>query len=114
MSIKWQGMEKLTATISNAQPKAVEQSLQVLKNNGEKTKALAKRNAPVDTSFMKDHITTSYPGMEAHIHAEAGYDGYQEYGTRYQPGTPHFRPMLEQIQPEFQKDMTNVMKGAFK
>lgn len=114
MAVKWQGMEKLTATISNAQPKAVEQSLQVLKNNGEKGKRIAKQLAPKDTEFLKDHITTSYPGMEAHIHGEAGYDGYQEYGTRYQPGTPHFRPMLEQIQPEFQKDMTDVMKGAFK
>ena len=36
MAIKWQGMEKLVATISNAHPKAVEQSLKVLKNNGEK------------------------------------------------------------------------------
>ena len=114
MSVKWQGMEKLTATISKAKTKAVEQSLQVLKNNGEKGKRIAKQLAPKDTEFLKDHITTSYPGMEAHIHGEAGYDGYQEYGTRYQPGTPHFRPMLEQIQTEYQKDMTNVMKGAFK
>ncbi|CYY65901.1 HK97-gp10 family putative phage morphogenesis protein [Streptococcus suis] len=114
MAIKWQGMEKLVATISNAQPKAVDQSLKVLKNNGEKGKRIAKQLAPKDTEFLKDHITTSYPGMEAHIHGEAGYEGYQEYGTRFQPGTPHFRPMMEQIQPQFQKDMTDVMKGAFK
>lgn len=114
MAIKWQGMEKLVATISNAHPKAVEQSLKVLKNNGEKGKRIAKQLAPKDTEFLKDHITTSYPGMEAHIHGEAGYEGYQEYGTRFQPGTPHFRPMLEQVQPQFQKDMTDVMKGAFK
>ena len=55
MSLKWQGMEKLTATISNAQPKAVEQSLQVLKNNGEKGKRIAKQLAPKDTEFLKDH-----------------------------------------------------------
>ncbi|HEM3648169.1 TPA: hypothetical protein U1C40_000773 [Streptococcus suis] len=114
MAIKWQGMEKLVATISNAQSKAVDQSLKVLKNNGEKGKRIAKQLAPKDTEFLKDHITTSYPGMEAHIHGEAGYEGYQEYGTRFQPGTPHFRPMMEQIQPQFQKDMTDVMKGAFK
>ena len=114
MSVKWQGMEKLTATISNAQPKAVEQSLQVLKNNGEKGKRIAKQLAPKKTEFLKDHITTSYPGMEAHIHAEAGYSGYQEYGTRFQSGTPFMRPAVEEIQPQFQKDMTDVMKGAFK
>jgi HK97 gp10 family phage protein len=114
MAIKWQGMEKLVATISNAHPKAVEQSLKVLKNNGDKVMAIAKENAPEETGFLKENITTSYPGMEAHIHAEAGYSGYQEYGTRFQPGKPFMRPAIEQIQPQFQKDMTDVMKGAFK
>lgn len=101
-------------TISNAHPNAVKQSLEVLKNNGERGKAVAKRKAPVDTSFLKNHITTTYQGMEAHIHAEAGYSGYQEYGTRYQPGTPFMRPMIQEVQPLFQEDMTNVMKGVFK
>ena len=101
-------------TISNAHPNAVKQSLEVLKNNGERGKAVAKRKAPVDTSFLKNHITTTYQGMEAHIHAEAGYSGYQEYGTRYQPGTPFVRPMIQEVQPLFQEDMTNVMKGVFK
>ena len=101
-------------TISNAHPNAVKQSLEVLKNNGERGKAVAKRKAPVDTSFLKNHITTTYQGMEAHIHAEAGYSGYQEYGTRYQPGTPFMRPMIQGVQPLFQEDMTNVMKGVFK
>ncbi|HEM4572293.1 HK97-gp10 family putative phage morphogenesis protein [Streptococcus suis] len=114
MAVKWQGMEKLVATISNAHPKAVEQSLKVLKNNGDKAKAIAMENAPKETGFLKKNITTSYPGMEAHIHAEAGYSGYQEYGTRFQPGKPFMRPAIEQIQPQFQKDMTDVMKGAFK
>lgn len=114
VSVKWQGLEKLTMTISNAHPNAVKQSIAVLKNNGERGKAVAKKKAPVDTSFLKNHITTSYAGMEAHIHAEAGYSGYQEYGTRFQPGTPFMRPMIHEVQPQFQEDMTNVMKGVFK
>ncbi|HEL2684088.1 TPA: hypothetical protein T7L01_000157 [Streptococcus suis] len=115
MAIKWQGMEKLVATISNAHPKAVEQSLKVLKNNGDKVKAIAMENAPEETGILKKNITTSYPGMEAHIHAEAGYSGYVEYGTRFNDGgQPFMRPAIEQIQPQFQKDMTDVMKGAFK
>lgn len=110
-------MERLTATIANAHPKAVQQAQAVLKNNAEKGKKIAKEKAPVAKvhgGFLRDHITTSYQGMEAKIHAEAGYSGYQEYGTRFQPGTPFLRPMLEQIQPQFQKDMTDVMKGVFK
>lgn len=114
VDIEWRGLERLTATISNAHPKAVTQSLQVVKNMGEKGKSVSKRLAPVDTSFLKNSITTSYQGMEAHITSGAGYAGYQEYGTRYQPGKPHIRPMLDEIEPEFQKLMTDVMRGAFK
>lgn len=113
-SIRWEGIEKLTATIANSHSQAVEQSLKVLKNTAEKGKNVAQGLAPKDTGFLKDHITTSYPGMEAHIRAEAAYAGYQEYGTRYQPGKPFMRPMLEQVQPQFQQDMTDVMKGVFK
>ena len=40
-NIEWHGLEKLTSTIFNAHPKAVEQSLKVLKNNGEKGKKIA-------------------------------------------------------------------------
>ena len=54
-------------TISNAHPDAVKQSIAVLKNNGERGKAVAKRKAPVDTSFLKNHITTNYQGMEARL-----------------------------------------------
>ena len=114
VKVKWHGLEKLTMTISNAHPDAVKQSIAVLKNNGERGKAVAKRKAPVDTSFLKNHITTNYQGMEAHIHAEAGYSGYQEYGTRFQPGTPYMRQMIQEVQPLCQEDMTNVMKGVFK
>ncbi|WP_438467807.1 HK97-gp10 family putative phage morphogenesis protein [Streptococcus pluranimalium] len=114
VDIEWRGLERLTATISNAHPKAVTQSLQVVKNMGEKGKSVSKRLAPVDTSFLKKSITTSYQGMEAHIKSGASYAGYQEYGTRYQPGTPHIRPMLDEIEPEFQRLMADVMKGAFK
>nr|DAN47834.1 MAG TPA: type I neck protein [Caudoviricetes sp.]DAU85381.1 MAG TPA: type I neck protein [Caudoviricetes sp.] len=114
VSVKWHGLEKLTMTISNAHPNAVKQSIAVLKNNGDRVKALAVKKAPKDTGFLKKHITTSYPGMEAHIHAEPGYSGYQEYGTRFQPGTPFMRPAVQEIQPQFQEDMTNVMKGVFK
>ena len=43
VKVKWHGIEKLTMTISNAHPNAVKQSLEVLKNNGERGKAVAKK-----------------------------------------------------------------------
>lgn len=112
--IDWHGTEKLTMAIKGAGSKVFEQSGKVVRNNAEKLKANAQSKAPVDTGFLKSNIRTSYPAaLEAHINSEAAYGGYQEYGTRFQPGTPHMRPALREIEPKFRQDMTDVMKGVF-
>ena len=88
-----------------------------LKNNTENGMQQAKKYAPVDTSFLKNNIvaiTSDWPNMTTKIHSQAGYSGYQEYGTRYQSGTPFMRPALNFIYPQFQKDMIDVMKGVLK
>lgn len=101
-------------TIKGAGTKVREQSGKVVRNNAEKLKSKAQAKAPEDTGFLKTQIKTSYPGeLEAHIDDEAAYAGYQEYGTRFQPGKPHLRPALREIEPTFKQDMTDVMKGAF-
>ena len=64
--------------------------------------------------FEESLITASYAGMEARIHAEAGYSGYQEYGTRFQPGTSFMLNDPGSSACNFREDMTNVMKGVFK
>ena len=114
MKIDWHGAEQLTMIIKGAGQKVLEQSGKVVKNNAEKLKSSAQSKAPVDTGFLKSNIRTSYPeALEAHIDAEAAYSGYQEYGTRFQPGKPFMRPALNTVEPKFKKDMTDVMKGAF-
>lgn len=114
MSVEWHGAERLTMAIRGASPKAMEQSSQVIRNNTERLKASAKAKAPVDTGFLKNHITSSYPNrFEGHVKSEAAYSGYQEYGTRFQTGTPHIRPALQEIEPQFKQDMDNVLKGVF-
>ena len=114
MSVEWHGAERLTMAIRGASQKAMEQSSQVIRNNTERLKASAKAKAPVDTGFLKNHITSSYPNrLEGHVKSEAAYSGYQEYGTRFQTGTPHIRPALREIEPQFKKDMTDVLKGVF-
>lgn len=114
VKVEFQGLEKLEIVLKNASDKAIKQSQMVVKNTAEKGKAIAKQKAPRDTRFLKDHINTNFQGLEATIHSEAGYSGYQEYGTRFQPGTSYMRPMLEEIKPQFEKDLTDVMRGAFK
>ena len=114
MSVEWHGAERLTMAIRGASQKAMEQSSQVIRNNTERHKASAKAKAPVDTGFLKNHITSSYPDrLEGHVKSEAAYSGYQEYGTRFQTGTPHIRPALREIEPQFKKDMDDVLKGVF-
>ena len=114
MSVEWHGAERLTMAIRGASPKAMEQSSQVISNNTERLKASAKAKAPVDTGFLKNHITSSYPNrLEGRVKSEAAYSGYQEYGTRFQTGTPHIRPALQEIEPQFKQDMNNVLKGVF-
>ena len=115
MKIDWQGVEQLTMIINGSGSKVREQSSHVVRNKTEKLKTRAQELAPKDTEFLKDNIKSSYPRpLEGHVKGEASYDGYQEYGTRFQPGKPHIRPALREIEPEFKKDMTDVMKGAFK
>ena len=114
MSVEWHGAERLTMAIRGASQKAMEQSSQVIRNNTERLKASAKAKAPVDTGFLKNHITSSYPNrLEGHVKSEAAYSGYQEYGTRFQTGTPHIRPALQEIEPLFKQDMNDVLKGVF-
>ncbi|WP_228064561.1 HK97-gp10 family putative phage morphogenesis protein [Streptococcus danieliae] len=114
MKIDWHGVEQLTMTIKGAGSKVRDQSGKVIKNKTEKLKKKAQELAPKDTEFLKDHIKSSYPDqLEGHVKGEAAYEGYQEYGTRFQPGKPHIRPALREIEPEFKREMTDVMKGVF-
>ena len=115
MKIDWQGVEQLTMVIAGAGTRVNDQASKVVKNNAEKLKSKAQENAPKDTGFLKSHIKTSYPeALEARIESEAAYSGYVEYGTRFNDGgKPFMRPALREIEPQFKKDMTDVMKGAF-
>ena len=114
MSVEWHGAERLTMAIRGSSRKVLEQSEKVVKNNTERLKASAKEKAPVDTGFLKNNITSSYPDrLEGHVKSEAAYSGYQEYGTRFQTGKPFMRPALKEVEPQFKKDMTDVLKGAF-
>lgn len=113
-SIDWHGLEKLEVDFSNASQKAMKQGSSVIKNNTEKLKTSAKAKAPVDTGFLQKSITSEYPSeLEGKVADEASYAGYQEYGTRFQPGTPHIRPALKEVEPQFKKDMDDVLKGVF-
>ncbi len=67
---------------------AVEQAAQAV------VEAIQQR-APVDTGKLRDgyhYVRTGPAEAEVRSGDDVDYAVYQEYGTRYQPGTPHFQP----------------------
>ena len=116
-SFELKGDLELLAVLNKSNSQIRNATMRALKNNTEKTMQQAKKNAPVDTGFLKNNIvaiTSDWPNMTTKIHSQAIYSFYQEYGTRYQSGTPFMRPALNFIYPQFQKDMLDVMKGVLR
>ena len=109
----FQRIEQLEMTIYNSHKKAVEQANKVTKNNGELLKRKAQELAPRDTWFLHDNIVSKHFPLMAQVHALASYAAYPEFGTRFMDAQPYMRPALKWVQPKYQKDMTDVMKGAF-
>ena len=113
-SIDLKGDLELLAVLNKSNSQIHSATMRALRNNTEKTMQQAKKNAPVDTGFLKNNIVTRYEDMSGIIHSQSAYSGFQEFGTRYQSGTPFMRPALMFIYPQFRKDMLDVMKGVLK
>lgn len=80
--------------------------------NGSEMHSSAMKYSPVDTGFLRRNIkySTEDSGFTARVASEAEYAPYQEYGTRYQAGTPHVRPAFNKQNSKFLKDMKRLMK----
>ena len=75
--------------------------------------SISKEKAPIDTRFLQEQIVSRYSPLTAMVHAQASYSAYQEFGTRFMSAQPYMKPALLWVQPKYQKDMTDVMKGVF-
>ncbi len=114
IAVQWTGKGELESVLKKAlfeSEKAVSASL---KNHAELMKVSAKAHAPVDTGALKENITASYQGkLSAEIRSGVGYAGFQEFGTRYQGGTPHIRPAFNEIIPKFESQLREIAEGLF-
>lgn len=86
----------------------------VVRKHGAGMQQLAQSYAPVDTGFLKRHINLGFT-MHSFVYTavvtgDAEYDPYQEYGTRYQTGTPHLRPALYNTEDKFIADMNRLVR----
>lgn len=111
--IEWIGKDELGDLLQKAIDQSEENVDKVIKNNGEKLQARAKVHAPVDTGFLKASINAQYGHLQAEVTSQAYYGIYQEYGTRYQPGTPHIRPGFHDVVPDLERDIKDVAEGLF-
>ncbi|KRK80225.1 HK97-gp10 family putative phage morphogenesis protein [Companilactobacillus nodensis] len=92
----------------------VDDTLKVVRTNTAEMQENAERKAPVDTGHLKREIHQDIKGEGAEVvgqvSGDADYDPYQEYGTRYQPGTPHIRPAYYEQRDKFVKGMSELVK----
>ena len=72
----------------------------------------ASRKVAVDTGHLRPSITTEFldGGLTGRVYTNVEYSIYQEYGTRFQSGTPFMRPSLYEQRPMFYKDMERLLK----
>lgn len=114
VTIEWTGMDELQRTLKRAVHKSPDLVNKVIQNNAQELQKTAKEYAPKDTRFLMENINVEYPrNLRADIKSGASYAGFQEYGTRFQPGTPHMRPAFADQIPELEKDIEDVAKGLF-
>lgn len=111
MKIELKGAAELVVYLQKKQ-RIDEKIKTAVKNNTAEMQANAQRNAPVDTGFLKRGITQEITdgGMTGKVKSTAEYAPYQEYGTRYQPGTPHIRPAFYEQKDKFIEDIKKIAK----
>lgn len=78
-------------------------------NFARSVEAGAKRRVHVITGNLKRSIHRVRLGTGKHRVVVGAYYGiYEEYGTRYRPPHPYFRPAVREAKRRFEKDMGKV------
>ena len=73
----------------------------------------ASRRVPVDTGHLKRSLTIDFSdgGLTGRVSTGVEYGIYQEFGTRFQVGTPFMRPSLYEQRVKFMQDMSRLLKS---
>lgn len=109
-TIEIRGIKNLQERIKVAQN--LDAVRKVIKVNGSEMQRKAQRNAPVDTGALKRNIVIDHfaGGLGVKVTSSADYAPYQEWGTRYQSGTPHIKPAYLSQKPLFIRDMDKIVR----
>lgn len=82
----------------------------VLSDAAAETQGMAQMLAPVDTGRLRAGISMRDSGpLSFEVYTNIEYAPYQEFGTRYQAGTPHMRPAYERTLPRVRARIAQEM-----
>ena len=85
-----------------------------LNNAAQSMESLAKQLAPVDTGYMKEHITqtkhASESDLSAQVESEADYSLFVEYGTVNMDAQPFFTPAFESARRQVNNNLKRVLQ----
>ena len=118
-SIKWNGLKELLSEF-NAMPKAsLEATRSAMKSTLSKAQEVSKRNARVDTGYMRnnidiDYIKASGSTVTGRYVARADYSSYNEYGTYKMSAKPFIRVGVADAQPYFISEIKRELAKAAK
>lgn len=95
MTVRLEGMQRA----AEAERKLIRTAVFHLNSAAASMETLGRELAPVDTGFMRDHLTqteeASEDSLRSVVTSEADYSVYVEYGTVNQDAQPFFTPAFE-------------------
>ncbi|WP_300562953.1 HK97-gp10 family putative phage morphogenesis protein [Companilactobacillus sp.] len=116
-NIKWTGLNSLISEF-NAAPKAsLEATKSAIKSTLSKAQEVSKRNARVDTGYMRnnidiDYIKASGSTVTGRYVARADYSSYNEYGTYKMSAKPFIRVGVAEARPYFVSEIKRELAKA--
>jgi HK97 gp10 family phage protein len=123
LTLGFRDARAIVANFYAADQRAQRELRVAVKSAGDFFHDLAYFLAPVDTSFMRDHLTTVFSddglvfegGYRDSDFSAAGlpfYPPFVEDGTRLAPAQPHLRPAFEETVREFGRDVGAALRRA--
>ena len=106
------GVEAMLKDLSKKRKAVPSETQRIVKWHGGLMQAEAMRKVAVDTGTLKRSIEMEIQdrGYTAKIAPYMDYAVYQEYGTRYQSGTPYIRPSFYNRIKPFLYDLGKMVK----
>ena len=118
-NIKWTGLNNLMNEFGAAPKVSLAATRSAMKSTLSKAQEVSKRNARVDTGYMRnnidiDYIKASGSTVIGRYVARAEYSSYNEYGTYKMSAKPFIRVGVAEAHPYFISEIKRELARAVK